>query len=99
VLPLKQSYPHWGLSILANLGCSHRSIVFGELECENPFDFGYREKMKGYPGQYKIRVGDYRVEITVDRLAKTIICQEIDQKISSVCSSLVDFLRSMGGFY
>jgi mRNA interferase RelE/StbE len=41
-------------------------IIFEELESENPFDLGYLEKMKGYPDKYKIRVGDYRIGITVD---------------------------------
>ena len=39
-------------------------IVFGDLICENPFDLGYLEQMKGYPGKYKIRIGQYRIGIT-----------------------------------
>ncbi|MEH1856154.1 MAG: hypothetical protein V7L11_31830 [Nostoc sp.] len=38
-------------------------IVFQELESENPFDLGYLQKMKGYDDKYKIRVGDYRIDI------------------------------------
>lgn len=52
-------------------------IVFKELESENPFALGYLEKMKGYTDQYKIRVGDYRIGITVDQKTQTLICQRI----------------------
>jgi mRNA interferase RelE/StbE len=52
-------------------------IIFEELDCENPFDLGYLEKMKGYPDKYKIRLGDYRIGITINRQLKTIICQRI----------------------
>ena len=33
--------------------------------------------MKGYPDKYKIRVGDYRIGITLDKQTKTLICQRI----------------------
>jgi mRNA interferase RelE/StbE len=33
--------------------------------------------MKGYPNKYKIRVGDYRIGITVEKKNKTLICQRI----------------------
>ncbi|MBW4448961.1 MAG: type II toxin-antitoxin system RelE/ParE family toxin [Spirirestis rafaelensis WJT71-NPBG6] len=52
-------------------------IVFQELESENPFDLGYLEKLKGYTDKYKIRVGNYRIGITVDQETKTLICQRI----------------------
>ncbi|MCT7950113.1 type II toxin-antitoxin system RelE/ParE family toxin [Ancylothrix sp. C2] len=52
-------------------------IVFQDLECENPFDLGYLEKMKGYSDKYKIRVGDYRIGITVDKERQTLICQRL----------------------
>jgi len=52
-------------------------IVFEELETENPFDLGYLEKMKGYPDQYKIRVGDYRIGITVEKTTQTLICKRV----------------------
>ncbi len=50
-------------------------IVFQELESENPFELGYLEKLKGYSDKYKIRVGDYRIGITLDQETKTLICQ------------------------
>ena len=52
-------------------------IIFQELESENPFDLGYLEKMTGYADKYKIRLGDYRIGITIDKQTKTLICQRI----------------------
>jgi len=52
-------------------------IVFQELETENPFELGYLEKMKGYPDKYKLRVGDYRIGITIEKQAKILICERI----------------------
>jgi mRNA interferase RelE/StbE len=52
-------------------------IVFQELNSTNPFELGYLEKMTGYPDKYKIRVGDYRIGITMDKQTQTIICQRI----------------------
>lgn len=52
-------------------------IIFEELESENPFDLGYLQKMKGYDDKYKIRVGDYRIGISVDKETQTLICQRV----------------------
>jgi mRNA interferase RelE/StbE len=52
-------------------------IVFQELNSTNPFELGYLEKMTGYPHKYKIRVGNYRIGITMDKQTRTIICQRI----------------------
>ncbi|MEH2408269.1 type II toxin-antitoxin system RelE family toxin [Nostoc sp.] len=52
-------------------------IVFQELESENPFDLGYLQKMKGYDDKYKIRVGDYRIGISIDKYMQTLICQRV----------------------
>lgn len=52
-------------------------IVFAELESENPFALGYIEKMVGYTDKYKIRVGDYRIGISIDKQTKTLVCQRI----------------------
>jgi mRNA interferase RelE/StbE len=52
-------------------------IVFEDLLCDNPFDLGYIEQMKGYPGKYKIRIGQYRIGITVDKDNKLIVCNRI----------------------
>ncbi|MBI5892728.1 MAG: type II toxin-antitoxin system RelE/ParE family toxin [Deltaproteobacteria bacterium] len=52
-------------------------IVFGELFNANPFSTGHLERMKGYPDKYKIRVGNYRIGITIDKQNNLIICQRI----------------------
>ncbi len=53
------------------------SLVFDELESENPFELGYLSKMKGYTDKYKIRVADYRIGLTINKQTKTIICQRV----------------------
>jgi mRNA interferase RelE/StbE len=52
-------------------------IVFEALESVSPFELGYLEKMKGYPDKFKIRIGDYRIGITLDKKSQTIICERI----------------------
>ena len=52
-------------------------IVFEALESADPFKLGYLEKMKGYSDKYKIRIGDYRIGITLDKNSQTIICERI----------------------
>ena len=52
-------------------------IVFTEIESENPFALGYVEKMTGHNDKYKIRVGDYRIGISINKQIKTLICQRI----------------------
>lgn len=56
------------------------TIVFQELECQNPFELGYLSKMKGYTDKYKIRIGDYRIGITVDKKQQVIICQRVGHR-------------------
>lgn len=52
-------------------------IVFEDLICENPFDLGYLEQMRGYPGKYKIRIGQYRIGVTLDKQKKAVVCSRI----------------------
>ena len=52
-------------------------VVFDDLACDNPFDLGYLEQMKGYPGKYKVRIGHYRIGVTVDIKKKLIVCNRI----------------------
>jgi mRNA interferase RelE/StbE len=52
-------------------------IVFEELLSANPFELGYIEQMTGYADKYKIRTGNYRIGITVDKQNNLIICQRI----------------------
>lgn len=53
------------------------TVVFEDLICENPFNLGCLEQMKGYPGRYKIRIGQYRIGIMVDKQKKLIVCCRI----------------------
>ena len=53
------------------------SIVFRELETENPFELGYLRKLRGYKDKYKIRVGDYRIGVAVNKKNKKITCQRV----------------------
>ncbi|MBD2079974.1 type II toxin-antitoxin system RelE/ParE family toxin [Leptolyngbya sp. FACHB-17] len=52
-------------------------IVFEQLESENPFELGYLQKLKGYSDKYKIRIGDYRIGLTIDKQAQIIVCERI----------------------
>ncbi|MBT3881186.1 MAG: type II toxin-antitoxin system RelE/ParE family toxin [Candidatus Scalindua sp.] len=52
-------------------------IVFDELLSTDPFELGYLEHMTGYPDKYKIRIGRYRIGITMDKTQKLLICQRI----------------------
>ena len=52
-------------------------IVFEELFSANPSGLGYLEHMTGYSDKYKIRIGRYRIGITLDKAKKLIICQRI----------------------
>jgi mRNA interferase RelE/StbE len=52
-------------------------IVFDELLKINPFEIGYLGRMTDYPDKYKIRIGDYRIGITIDKQNNLIICQRI----------------------
>ena len=45
-------------------------IIFEDILSANPFDLGY-------PDKYKIRIGRYRVGITIDKTNKLLICQRI----------------------
>lgn len=52
-------------------------IVFKDLLTTNPFSLGYLERMTGYPNKYKIRIGSYRIGLTIDKQNRLIICQRI----------------------
>ena len=53
-------------------------IIFEELpSSENPFEVGCLEHMTGYPDKYKIRIGQYKIGITVDKPNNLLICQRI----------------------
>ena len=52
-------------------------VVFDDLICENPFDLGYLEQMRGFPGKYMVRIGQYRIGVTIDKQKKEIVCSRI----------------------
>ena len=52
-------------------------IVFRQLPFTNPFEAGYVERMKGYRDKYRIRMGNYRIGLTIDQKNRVIICQRI----------------------
>ena len=52
-------------------------IVLKDLQAANPLSLGYLEHMTGYPDKCKIRIGDYRIGITLGKLNRVIICQRI----------------------
>ena len=52
-------------------------IVFEELLSPNPLEIKYLEPMTGYPNKYKIRIGEYRIGITIDKSKKLLICQRV----------------------
>ncbi|OGU15337.1 MAG: plasmid stabilization protein [Ignavibacteria bacterium GWB2_35_12] len=52
-------------------------IVFNDLRNISPFDVGNIEKLKGYQDKYKIRIGDYRIGLTLEKNNKRIIFQRV----------------------
>lgn len=52
-------------------------IAFEDLLSGDPFEIGYLEQMTGYKNKYKIRLGQFRIGLTVDKVSKIIICQRI----------------------
>ncbi|TVL99980.1 MAG: plasmid stabilization protein [Candidatus Brocadia sp. WS118] len=52
-------------------------IVFNELPSFNPFELGYIQRMTGYPDKYKIRFGNYRIGITIDKDKQIVVCQRV----------------------
>ncbi len=61
----------------ATIQAQTEKIVFDDLISGSPFELGYVEQMSGYPDKYKIRIGRYRIGITIDKNNKTIFCQRI----------------------
>ena len=52
-------------------------IVFVELKDTNPFSLGYMEQLMGFKDKYKIRIGQYRIGLKIDKENKEIICLRI----------------------
>lgn len=77
----KVEYTRRFLKELSNLPKEIRAraekIVFDEILSRNPFDLGYVERMRGYPDKYKIRLGNYRIGVTIDKTNNMIILQRV----------------------
>ncbi|HEX9735915.1 MAG TPA: type II toxin-antitoxin system RelE/ParE family toxin [Thermoanaerobaculia bacterium] len=52
-------------------------IAFEELEAGNPFELGYLERLTDYPGKYKVRLGQYRMGIEIDKKNRRIVCRRV----------------------
>ncbi|MDL1979614.1 MAG: type II toxin-antitoxin system RelE/ParE family toxin [Deltaproteobacteria bacterium] len=61
----------------ASVQAQAEKVVFEDFRCENPFDLGYLEQMRGFPGKYKVRIGHYRIGVTIDKKKKVIVCARI----------------------
>lgn len=53
------------------------TIAFDEVPPSDPFELGYVERMKGYPKKYKIRLGDYRIGVTIDKSNHLVVFQRV----------------------
>ena len=52
-------------------------IVFKEMPGVDPFRVGYVEKMTGYANKHKIRVGSYRIGLTIDTGASLVTFERV----------------------
>ncbi|OGP49673.1 MAG: plasmid stabilization protein [Deltaproteobacteria bacterium RBG_13_43_22] len=77
----KVKYTRRFLKELSNLPKEARAqaedIVFQKFMTTNPFSLGYLERMRGYPDKFKIRIGDYRIGITIEKENDLIFFQRI----------------------
>ncbi|WP_456324913.1 type II toxin-antitoxin system RelE family toxin [Desulfonauticus submarinus] len=55
-------------------------IVFTELKEKGPYSLGYVEKLKGFKNKYKIRLGDYRIGLRIDKEKQEVICLRVAQR-------------------
>jgi len=56
----------------AHIRVKVEKIAFGEAIREDPFLGGRVEKLKGYRDYYKIRVGEYRIGLFIDKPGRMI---------------------------
>jgi len=53
-------------------------LVFEELHAgENPFELELLEHMKGYPGKYKIQIGQYRIGVSLKKMIDSLSVNEL----------------------
>lgn len=77
----KSEYKKVFLKELSSIPSSYRikieKLVFNEFRERNPFEFQILEKLKGYKDKYKVRIGDYRIGITISKDTQTLIFERI----------------------
>jgi len=61
------------------------SIVFGDEIQSDPFLAGGTQKLVGYFAHYKIRVGDYRIGLSIDSETKTVEFQRVLHRREIYC--------------
>lgn len=80
-MPYSVHYTKRFLKELASLPANPRKkiekIVFDELTKINVAELGYVQKMSGYKDKYKIRVGEYRIGLTIDVTDRTISVERV----------------------
>jgi len=64
----------------AGVQAQAEKVVFETLICENPYDLEYLEQMRGFSGKYKVRIGHYRISLTIDKQKKEIVCNRITHR-------------------
>jgi mRNA interferase RelE/StbE len=61
----------------SNVQSRIEAIVFQPSLSTNPFGSGHIEKMQGYSDKYKIRMGQYRVGLTIDNETQMLIFERV----------------------
>ena len=69
------------LKELAQLPSEYRisieKLVFEDIKDANPFNLNFIEKLKGYKDKYKIRMGNYRIGLTLNKQLSKIIFERV----------------------
>lgn len=77
----KSEYKKTFLKELASIPSDYRlkieELVFKNLHETNPFESGNIEKLKGYKDKYKIRIGNYRIGISISKENSKIIFERV----------------------
>ncbi len=60
-----------------NIRLKIEKLVFDEIPGNNPFELGFLEKLQGYDDKYKIRVGSFRIGVTIDKENDTLYFERV----------------------
>lgn len=52
-------------------------LVFEDIKDAHPFNLNFIEKMKGYKDKYKIRIGNYRIGLTIDKQRSIVFFERV----------------------